>query len=393
MSSIFSISSVTNAGIAAMQEALDHGYTMVFTAMKTGNGVYTTGEDVTGRTALKSLKNTYTIGSIEEDTDGATVSAVFTNYDGVNILVAEDYKINEIGLFCTVNSVEYLYALAAVPNDDGMEMPAYDVDAENLTQFIQEWYVANSNHANIAVNPGGAYIPVTDIVDNLTSTSTTKPLSAKQGKVLNDAKQPKTLSSPITIGGTSQTTVEGALGGLNTVKAERADITSISCTGSINATGETITNGSRFYLNGALCRATADIANGATFTLNTNFKVITVDEELTELNSNLYKEVHTASANQTYAQQLAEIKPYYDALPDWQKRRCILIYNPSYSFAINVDLRGFFTESYVGTDAIITRTYRLTDLKVYLGKTEASRVTFDEQSGNTNSAQMILATA
>lgn len=287
MSSIFSISSVTNAGIAAMQEALDHGYTMVFTAMKTGNGVYTTGEDVTGRTALKSLKNTYTIGSIEEDTDGATVSAVFTNYDGVNILVAEDYKINEIGLFCTVNSVEYLYALAAVPNDDGMEMPAYDVDAENLTQFIQEWYVANSNHANIAVNPVGAYIPVTDIVDNLTSTSTTKPLSAKQGKVLNDAKQPKTLSSPITIGGTSQTTVEGALGGLNTVKAERADITSISCTGSINATGETITNGSRFYLNGALCRATADIANGATFTLNTNFKVITVDEELTELNSNL----------------------------------------------------------------------------------------------------------
>lgn len=285
MSSIFSISSVTNAGIAAMQEALDHGYTMVFTAMKTGNGVYTTGEDVTGRTALKSLKNTYTIGSIEEDTDGATVSAVFTNYDGVNILVAEDYKINEIGLFCTVNSVEYLYALAAVPNDDGMEMPAYDVDAENLTQFIQEWYVANSNHANIAVNPVGAYIPVTDIVDNLTSTSTTKPLSAKQGKVLNDAKQPKTLSSPITIGGTSQTTVEGALGGLNTVKAERADITSISCTGSINATGETITNGSRFYLNGALCRATADIANGATFTLNTNFKVITVDEELTELNS------------------------------------------------------------------------------------------------------------
>lgn len=289
MSSIFSISSVTDAGIAAMQEALDHGYTMTFTAMKTGNGIYTTGEDVTGRTALKSLKNTYTIGSIEEDTDGATVSAVFANYDGVNILVAEDYKINEIGLFCTVNGIEYLYALAAVPNDDGMEMPAYDIVAENLVQFIQEWYVENSNNASITVDPAGAYIPVTDIVDNLTSTSTTKPLSANQGKALNDAKQPKTLSTPITIGGTSQTTVEGALGGMNTVKAERADITSISCTGSINATGETITNGSRFYLNGALCRATADIANGATFTFNTNFKVITVDEELTELNSNISK--------------------------------------------------------------------------------------------------------
>lgn len=184
MSSIFSISSVTDAGRAAMQEALDHGYTMTFTAMKTGNGIYTAGEDVTGRTALKSLKNTYTIGSIDTDEDGATVSAVFTNYDGIDILVAEDYKINEIGIFCTVNSVEYLYALAAVPNDDGMEMPAYDSEAENLTQFIQEWYIANSNDANITIDPTGAYVAVTDIVDNLTSSSATKPLSAKQGAVL-----------------------------------------------------------------------------------------------------------------------------------------------------------------------------------------------------------------
>lgn len=300
MSSIFSISSVTDAGIAAMQEALDHGYTMTFTAMKTGNGIYTTGEDVTGRTALKSLKNTYTIGSIEEDTDGATVSAVFANYDGVNILVAEDYKINEIGLFCTVNGIEYLYALAAVPNDDGMEMPAYDIVAENLVQFIQEWYVENSNNASITVDPAGAYIPVTDIVDNLTSTSTTKPLSANQGKALNDTKQPKTLSTPITIGGTSQTTVEGALGGLNTVKAERADITSIICTGATNDTGATITEGTYFYLNNVLCKALASIADGATFTLNTNYKEVTAGEELTELNSNLSNNFNTPIELKTY---------------------------------------------------------------------------------------------
>ena len=188
MSSIFSISSVTDAGIAAMQEALDHGYTMTFTSMKTGNGIYTIDEDVSGRTALKSLKNTYAVGSIEEDTDGATISAVFTNYDGENILVAEDYKINEIGIFCTVNSIEYLYAIAAVPNDDGMEMPAYDIVAQNLTQFVQEWYIANSDHANITVDSTGALIPVTDIVNNLTSTATTKPLSANMGRELEDTK-------------------------------------------------------------------------------------------------------------------------------------------------------------------------------------------------------------
>ena len=98
-------------------------------------------------------------------------------------------------------------------------------------------------------------------------------------------KQPKTLATPITIGGVSQTTAEGALGALNTTKAERGDISSISCTGSTNDTGSTITAGTYFYLNSVLCKALADIADDAAFTLNTNYKVVTTGEELTALNS------------------------------------------------------------------------------------------------------------
>lgn len=73
---------------------------------------------------------------------------------------------------------------------------------------------------------------------------------------------------------------------LQTNKTAKSDITSIICTGTTNATGSTIENGSEFYLNSVLCKATADIADGATFTLNTNYETTTVAGELTELNSN-----------------------------------------------------------------------------------------------------------
>ena len=64
------------------------------------------------------------------------------------------------------------------------------------------------------------------------------------------------------------------------------DLTDIIATGSTNATGNTITSGLYFYLDGVLCKAKSDIANGATFTLNTNYEVVTAGG-LNSLNSAL----------------------------------------------------------------------------------------------------------
>lgn len=128
-------------------------------------------------------------------------------------------------------------------------------------------------------------------------------------------KQPKTLATPITIGGVSQTTAEGALGALNTAKAERGDISSISCTGSTNDTGSTITAGTYFYLNNVLCKALADIADDAAFTLNTNYKVVTTGEELTALNSKTGKYYQYTETNVTYRQALSALY----SLVDWSK--------------------------------------------------------------------------
>jgi len=79
----------------------------------------------------------------------------------------------------------------------------------------------------------------------------------------------------------------GGGGGDTSTLANKTDLTAIILTGTTNTSGDTITAGTWFYLNGLLVKAKADIANGATFTENTNYEAKTVGDELSELNSNI----------------------------------------------------------------------------------------------------------
>lgn len=161
MAQDFNIAAVTDAGRAAMQEALDNGYVMTFTKLATGNGSYASEEDVTGRTALKNQKNYYSFSSEEKDADGVTLRAVIVNQvDGTSV-VPTTYNINEIGIFVSVNNVEVLYAVAAVGGGTGAELPAYIGD--NAVQIVQGWYVANSNDVEITIEMTGAYALASDL--------------------------------------------------------------------------------------------------------------------------------------------------------------------------------------------------------------------------------------
>ena len=71
--------------------------------------------------------------------------------------------------------------------------------------------------------------------------------------------------------------------------SDAADISGLVLSGTTNTTGQSIAAGTYFYLNGDLVKAIAAIANGATFTLNTNYEIVTVGSELSSLNSALTK--------------------------------------------------------------------------------------------------------
>lgn len=91
---------------------------------------------------------------------------------------------------------------------------------------------------------------------------------------LNSDKQPKTLATPITVDGTPQTTVEGALGAINTdLGSTKQALTTVTRTGTSNS-GTKIDKGTVFNLNGVLVQAIADIGNTANFISGTNYKAL-----------------------------------------------------------------------------------------------------------------------
>jgi hypothetical protein len=90
-------------------------------------------------------------------------------------------------------------------------------------------------------------------------------------------------------------------------KANKTDLTSIVATGSTNATGSTIASGKYFYLDGKLVRAKVDIANGASFTLNTNYEVVTAGA-LNKVQDDLNALDHVSSVGTSVA--IASGTPY-----------------------------------------------------------------------------------
>lgn len=81
---------------------------------------------------------------------------------------------------------------------------------------------------------------------------------------------------------------------ITTDEARKVDLTSIIQTGTTSS--QAISAGTYFYLNNTLVRAKADIANGATFTLNTNYEVVTAGA-LNELKNAIDASGYTITEN------------------------------------------------------------------------------------------------
>lgn len=121
-----------------------------------------------------------------------------------------DHDLYSIGLIGDDGNTTALIAVATTSTPD--IIPKFILNASTYAYNID---LAVSSTADITVSASTAGVLfVSDIVDNLNSSATNKPLSAKQGKELNDTKQTKELTTPLTIDGTTETEVEGALGAL-----------------------------------------------------------------------------------------------------------------------------------------------------------------------------------
>ena len=102
-------------------------------------------------------------------------------------------------------------------------------------------------------------------------------------------------------------------GGDTSALANKTDLTAIILTGTTNTSGNVISAGTWFYLNGTPCVAKVDIASGATFTEGTNYEEKTVGSALSELNSNIHTAVliESVAYQETVATQWSACATFY----------------------------------------------------------------------------------
>ena len=223
---------ITTAGETMLADILSNSGTITFTKLQTSAHEYPVGTDLTALTSLQDVKQETAPSSsgvtsvtdffVSTTVDNSSVSVGYTNYT-LGLLASDG--VNEI-LFAVSTAVEpdYISAFSGVPS--------------TYTYTIT---FAISSTADITINIDQAGIlRVSSIVDNLTSNTTTAPLSAKQGKVLAGMIAP-----------TEQGTATAA-----------------------HYTGDTI------IYNGALYRVIADIAVNDILTVGTNITATTVAAEL-----------------------------------------------------------------------------------------------------------------
>lgn len=137
-----------------------------------------------------------------------------------------------------------------------------------------------------------------------------------------------------------------------------ADLTSISQTGS--TASQAISAGTYFYLDGTLVRAKTAIANGATFTLNTNYEVVT-DGALNE--SDICTLISTITNGTTYS---FDLTPYKVIIIQVNTSALTIIEQPIYVSLLsnNVARKDFGTYATSSYNAFIDVSISLNSQKI-----------------------------
>ena len=153
----FDRSAVTVRG----KELLNAGADLTFTRIAVGDGAYTSSEDITTRTALKSLKYNYEPSSTERTEDGIEIGALITNYDPTDdsTIVDTTFNMTEVGLYVTNEGTEYLFAMCI--SYSGERIPAYT--GVNKTEVVIDWKIAVTGDATVTFAPGSAAARASDL--------------------------------------------------------------------------------------------------------------------------------------------------------------------------------------------------------------------------------------
>ena len=178
----------------------------------------------------------------------------------------------------TTNYVQWMYINNAWANIGSTSVDLTNYYTKTQTDTLLADKVDKVSGKGLSTNDfTNSYKSILDnyTVDSTLDSTSTNPIQNAVVTQALDAKQPKTLSSPITIGGTSQTTVEGALGGLNSLCGTKLTmVTSLPLSPSNQETVLYIGNSSGGLLCGGIYQYQVSewvmISNVSSFTFNSD---------------------------------------------------------------------------------------------------------------------------
>ena len=190
MAATFNPMVITSAGLAAYAAYLQ-GAALTITKIAIGNGVYADSEKTTAalqqRTALKSLKNNFSIQAKEVAETTIKLRSIIRNYDPdtQQTIVAEPYYMNELGLFASANGTEFLFGIAVCSGATGDAISTYT--GNNPIQIIQNITLEIDNAENITITVSPDVTANAVLYDNTSSGLTATDVQAAIDEIANNS--------------------------------------------------------------------------------------------------------------------------------------------------------------------------------------------------------------
>lgn len=149
-------SKLTANGKALLAKAQAGKCAIQITKAQAGSGSYSSSEDISTRTALKTVKQTFPISNKVINSDSALVLKITME----NTELAAGYEITEFGIFASdPDKGEILYSIATAETSD--YMPAYNGVVPSVINM--SYYLEVANAANVTINSAGALALQSDL--------------------------------------------------------------------------------------------------------------------------------------------------------------------------------------------------------------------------------------
>lgn len=143
---------LTDAGVILARRMMDETITMEFTRIVTGDGQYSSGEDIAARTALKSQKQSFPLSSrsLTDEDRVLHLKYVISNVNPDSSPLTVGYYVREVGIYAHVTGEsEILYAVAIADADTADYLPEYD-ELQPAT-ITMDWFITVGNTENITI--------------------------------------------------------------------------------------------------------------------------------------------------------------------------------------------------------------------------------------------------